>query len=153
MAYNYSDPQQNALICLNDTPPVGVTLPVVTGAGDCSGNDPGNPLLTNGSYQNNTHFGMGAVVFKPVARLTTRFGYSVTSVGGQIQQFNILQPLRSLAYNYHQLVAGLDVDLARNLIWRAGWNYYQYGEKDFVGPTASRYFHANNATLSLKYAF
>ena len=153
IAYNYSDFMQNALICFNDTPPAGVTLPVVTGAGDCAANDPGNPLLTNGSYQNNTHFGMGVVMFKPVARVTTRFGYGVTSVDGQIPQFNILQPLGSLAYNYHQPVAGLDVEIARNLTWRAGWNYYQYGEKDFVGPTSPRYFHANNATLSLKYAF
>jgi hypothetical protein len=153
MAYNYSDLLQNALICFNNTPPAGVTLPVVTGAGDCSANDPGNPLLTNGSYQNNTHFGMGAVMFKPVTRVTTRFGYSVTSVGGQTPQFNILQPLGSLAYNYHQPLAGLDVEVARNLTWRAGWNYYQYGEKDFVGPTSPRYFHANNATLSLQYAF
>ena len=153
VAYNYSDFLQNALICFNDTPPAGVILPVVTGAGDCSVNDPGNPLLTNGSYQSNTHFGMGAVMFKPVARVTTRFGYSVTSVGGQIPQFNILQPLGSLAYNYHQPVAGLDVEVARHLTWHAGWNYYQYGEKDFVGPTSLRYFHANNATLSLQYAF
>jgi len=153
MAYNYSDFQQNALICFNDTPPAGVTLPVVTGAGDCSANDPGNPLLTNGSYQNNTHFGMGAVMFKPVARVTTRFGYSVTSVGGQIPQFNALQPLGSLAYNYHQPLADLEVEVARNLTWHAGWNYYQYGEKDFVGPTSPRYFHDNDATVSLKYAF
>jgi hypothetical protein len=153
MAYNYSDFQQNALICFNDTPPTGVTLPVVTGAGDCSANDPGNPLLTNGSYQNNTHFGMGTVMFKPVARVTTRFGYSVTSVGGQIPQFNVLQPLGSLAYNYHHPLADLEVEVARNLTWHAGWNYYQYGEKDFVGPTSPRYFHDNDATLSLKYAF
>lgn len=39
-----------------------------------------------------------------------------------------------------------------NFIWHAGWSYYQYGEKAFVGPTSPRYFHANNATISLKYA-
>jgi len=153
MAYNYSDFQQNALICFNDTPPTGVTLPVVTGAGDCSANDAGNPLLTNGSYQNNTHFGMGGVMLKPVARVTSHFGYSVTSVGGQIPQFNVLQPLGSLAYNYHHPLADLEVEVARDLTWHAGWNYYQYGEKDFVGPTSPRYFHDNDATLSLKYAF
>jgi len=36
---------------------------------------------------------------------------------------------------------------------KAGWNYYQYGEQSFVGPTDPRYFHANNVTLSLLWAF
>jgi hypothetical protein len=153
LAYNYTDYRQTALICFNDTPPAGVILPVVANAGDCSANDPNNPLLTTGYYENNTHFGMGALMIKPIPRVTTRVGYSVTSVGGKIPQFNILQPLGALAYNYHQPLASVDVDLIRNLTWHAGWNYYQYGEKDFVGPAAPRYFHANDATLSLKYAF
>ena len=153
LAYNYNDVMQDGLICFNDTPPAGVVLPVVTNAGDCTGLDPNNPLLTDSYYQNNTHFGMGALMIKPAPRVTTHFGYSITSVGGKIPQFNILQPLGSLAYNYHQPLASLDVDLAHNFIWHAGWNYYQYSEKDFAGPTSPRYFHANDMTLSLKYAF
>lgn len=34
-----------------------------------------------------------------------------------------------------------------------GWNYYEYKEGSFVGPTAPRYFHANSLTESLRYAF
>jgi opacity protein-like surface antigen len=153
LAYDYSDYLQNALICFNDTPPAGVVLPVVTNAGDCSANDAANPLLTDSYYQNNTHFGMFALMVKPLPRLTTRAGYSVTSVDGKTPQFNALQPLGSLAYNYYQPIASLDLDLVHNLTWHAGWNYSQYGEKDFVGPTTPRYFHANDMTLSLKYAF
>jgi opacity protein-like surface antigen len=153
LAYNYASYLQNSTICFNDTPPAGVTLPVVTNAGDCSAYESSNPLLTDGYYESSTHFGMGAVMFKPVPRVTTRVGYSVTSVGGRIPQFNILQPLGSLAYNYHQPVADLDINLVRNITWHAGWNYCQYGEKDFSGPTLPRYFHANEVTLSLKYAF
>ena len=153
LAYNYADVMQDGLICFNDTPPTGVVLPVVTNAGDCSGLDPANPLLTSSYYENNTHFGTAAVMIKPAPRVTTLFGYSITSVGGKTPQFNILQSLGSLAYNYHQPVASVDVDLAHNFAWHAGWNYYQYGEKDFVGPTLPRYFHANDVTLSLKYAF
>jgi len=41
----------------------------------------------------------------------------------------------------------------KNVTFKAGWNYYQYAEDSFVGPTASRYFHANNTTLALRYAF
>jgi hypothetical protein len=151
-AYNYSGYKQNALICFNDTPPVGVVLPVVAAAGACA-DDPANPLLTDGYYESTTHFGMGTVMLKPVKRVTTRVGYSITSVDGKTPQFNILQPLGSLAYNYHQPVASVMVDLGHNLSWNAGWNYYQYGEKSFVGPTAPRYFHANTATISMRWAF
>jgi hypothetical protein len=37
--------------------------------------------------------------------------------------------------------------------FKGAWNYYQYGEGSFVGPTAPRYFHANNTTVALRYAF
>ena len=153
LAYNYTSYQQSSIICFNDVPPTGVVLPVVTNAADCSANDPANPLLTDGYYKSTTHFGMTDFMLKPAARVTTRLGYSVTSVGGSVPQFNILQPQGALAYNYYQPLAGVDVGIARDLVWHAGWNYYQYGEKDVVGPTLPRYFHANNVTLSLKYAF
>lgn len=153
LAYNYTGFLQSALICFNDTPPAGVILPVVTDAGSCAANDPANPLLTTGGYQSSTHYGMTALMLKPAPRVTTRLGYSVTSVGGTIPQFNILQPQGSLAYNYYQPLADIDVAIVRDLAWHLGYNYYQYGEKDVVGPTLPRYFHANNVTVSLKYAF
>jgi hypothetical protein len=34
-----------------------------------------------------------------------------------------------------------------------GWNYYQYGEGSFAGPTSPRNFHANILTLALRYEF
>ncbi len=153
LAYNFNDVLQNALICFNDTPPAGVVLPVVTNAGSCAVLDAANPLLTDSYYLNNTHFGMASVMFRPVKRLTTRVGYSLTSVDGKRPQFNILQPDGSLRYNYHQPLASLSLDLSHNLTWNTAWNYYQYGEKSFVGPTSPRYFHANTATLSLRWAF
>ena len=161
-AYNYNDVLQNALICFNDTPAAGVTLPVVSGAGSCVAtaadpnnpyNDANNPLLTDSYYENNTHYGLVAVRVNPAKRISTSLGYSVTSVGGKTPQFNVLQPLGSLAYNYHQPVARLTIDLGHQVSWNAGWNFYQYNEKSFTGPTAPRYFHTNNATLSLTYAF
>jgi hypothetical protein len=151
LAYNYNDYQQNALICFNDTPPTGVTLSVVASATPCT--DTSNPLLTNGYYTSNNHYGMGALTFRPVAHVTTEAGYSISHVGGQTPQFNSLQPEGSLQYNYHQPLANLNIDLGHNLAWNAGWNYYQYNENSFVGPTDRRYFHANNATLSLRWAF
>lgn len=152
-AYNYNDYQQNAFICFNDTPPAGVTLPVVTNAESCAVSDPSNPLLTKGYYVNNSHYGMSAVTLRPVKRVTTMLGYSITSVGGVTPQFNNLQPDGSLRYSYHLPLASISIDLGHDLAWKAGWNYYQYKEESFAGPTDPRYFHANNATVSLRWAF
>jgi hypothetical protein len=152
-AYNYNNYQQNAFICFADS---NTLLPVVANAGSCTTNgysDTSNPLLTYSAYTSHTHYGMTSVMFKPIPRLTAQLGYSITSVGGETPQFNALQPLGSLLYNYHQPLAGLALDLGHNLTAKGGWNYYQYGEKSFVGPTDPRYFHANNATLSLRWAF
>jgi hypothetical protein len=152
-AYNYTNYQQNALICFNDS---ATYLPVVANAGSCTTNgydDPSNPLLTNGYYTSNINYGMASVMLKPVPWVTTQVGYSISSVGGQTPQFNSLQPFGSLQYNYHQPLANLAIDIGHNLTWKAAWNYYQYGEKSFVGPTDPRYFHANNATFSLRWAF
>jgi hypothetical protein len=153
LAYNYNDVRQNALICFNDTPPTGVVLPVVASAASCAALDANNPLLNQAFYENRNHFGMATLMFKPVKRVTTQLGYSITSVGGSAPVFNFLQPDAVLHYNYHQPVAQLGIDLGHHITWNTGWNYYQYKEKTFVGPTEPRYFHANTASLSLLYAF
>jgi hypothetical protein len=153
LAYNYNDYQQNTFICFNDS---DTTLSVVANTGSCTTNgydDSSNPLLTNGIYSSSTHYGTASVMFKPETRITAQIGYSITSTDGQTPQFNSLQPLGSLQYNYHQPLANIAVDIGHNLTARAGWNYYQYGEGSFVGPTSPRYFHANNATFSLRWAF
>ena len=153
-AYNYNDYQQNAFVCFNNS---DTSLSVVANAGSCNANGYNQPdknnLLTNGIYTNQTHYGMGSVLVKPLRRLTTEVGYSITSVGGQTPQFNRLQPFGSLQYNYHQPIASLAVDIGHNLTAKVAWNYYQYGEKSFVGPTDPRYFHANNVLGSLRWAF
>jgi hypothetical protein len=153
LAYNYNDVMQNALICFNDTPPPGVSLPFVNNAASCAANDPSNPLLANSYYTNHTNFGMFTVRFQPIKRLTLNVGGSVTSVDGTTPQFNILQPLGSLQYLYYQPVANFSVNLTHGLAWNSGWNYYQYNEGSFVGPTAPRYFHTNTVTESLRYSF
>ena len=151
--YNYNDSMQNAFICFNDS---DTSLPVVANAGSCTANgynDTKNPLLTDGRYTSNTHYGMASVMFKPHTRVTAQIGYGITSVGGQTPQFIALQPFGSLQYNYHQPLANVSVNIGHNLTTIYAWNYYQYGEKSFVGPTDPRYFHANNVTFSLRWAF
>jgi hypothetical protein len=155
LAYNFNSVIQNALICFNDTPPAGVILPFVANAANnnCAGNDTANNLMANSYYTNHTNFGMTTVRFKPAKRVLANVGYSITSVDGSVPQFNVLQPLGSLQYEYQQPVANLSVDIGHKLAFNMGWNYYQYGEGSFVGPTAPRYFHANSLTESLRYSF
>lgn len=157
VAYNFNSVIQNAIICFNDTPPAGVLLPFVANANGitsfCALNDSGNPLLANSYYTNHTNFGMAAIRFRPAKRVLANVGYSITSVDGSVPQFNILQPLGTVQYNYQQPVANLSVDIGHKLAYNMGWNYYQYGEGSFVGPTAPRYFHANSLTESLRYSF
>jgi hypothetical protein len=157
LAYNFNSVIQNALICFDDTPPTGVVLPFVANANGttsfCALNDPANPLMADSYYTNHTNFGMATIRFKPSKRVMANVGYSITSVDGRVPQFNILQPLGPLQYKYQQPVANLSVDLGHRLAYNMGWNYYQYGEGSFVGPTAPRYFHANSLTESLRYAF
>jgi hypothetical protein len=153
VAYNYNDYLQNSLICFTDTPPAGITLPVVTTAGSCAANDPANPLQTDSYYINNTHFVTALFSMKPVKRVTTRFGYSLTNVDGKTPQFNYLTPDGTLRYRYNQPLADFSLDLGHNLSWNAGYNYYQYNERSFTGPTAPRYMHANLATVALHYQF
>jgi hypothetical protein len=155
LAYNFNSAIQNAIICFADIPPTGAILPFVANAAnnDCAGNDTSNNLMGNSYYTNHTNFGMTTIRFRPSKRVLANVGYSITSVDGSVPQFNSLQPLGSLQYKYQQPVANLSVDIGHKWAYNMGWNYYQYGEGSFVGPTAPRYFHANLLTESLRYAF
>jgi hypothetical protein len=96
----------------------------------------------------------GVITFEPVKGVTTLVGYSITNVDGTTPLFHALQSGGSLEYNYHLPLENFTFDLGHNLAWNAGWwNYYQYNETSFVGPTNPLYFHANNATLSLRWVF
>lgn len=153
LAFNYNSYLQNEFICFNDA---DTSLTVVINAASCTANgynDTRNPLLTYGFYNSQTYYGLASVMFRPIPRVTLQLGYSITSVNGDTPQFNALQPFGSLQYSYCQPLASLAVDIAHNVTAKAGWNYYQYGEDSFVGPTGPRYFHANNTTLAVRWAF
>jgi hypothetical protein len=45
-----------------------------------------------------------------------------------------------LQYKYQQPVANLSINIGHKLPDNASWNYYQYGEGSFVGPTAPAIF-------------
>ncbi len=144
LAYNFDALQQNANVCFaSSAPPAGSYT--------CNGDD--TLLETYGVYQTHTQYGYFALSLAPIERVKFRLGYSIVDNQGNTTSFNPLLPLGPLASTYQSPLAATEIALYKGVAFKAGWNYYPYGEGSFVGPTASRYFHANNTTLALKYAF
>jgi len=144
LAYNFDAIQQNIFICFNDSfVPPGTTT--------CFGDSSLKQVY--GIYQTHTQYANLAFTFTPIDRMTLRIGYGIVDNQGNTTQFNTLQPLGPLASIYQTPLAAVDILIHKNVTFKAGYNYYQYAENDFVGPTAPRYFHANNTTLALRYAF
>ncbi len=146
LGYNYDDIYSTTNICyvITSTPPADSTF--------CSA---GTPYISAVSlYDNKINFGYANIMFKPVKRVTTNFGYDLTSSSGDT---SILSPtpntLGPLGLNYHKPFASVDVALARGITWRSGWNYWGYNEKSSSAPLPARDFHSNSATLSLRYDF
>jgi hypothetical protein len=90
---------------------------------------------------------------KPIKRLTAVVGYGLTRSQGDETILNPLQPFGPLQFTYHQPVGSLSYEFVKNVSFNAAWNYDQYHEDSFTGPTAPRYFHDNRTTLSLRYEF
>lgn len=161
VAYTYQDVLQNDLICFvaSGTPATGGFLgTAVPLAGVC----PFDPayLTTLGDYNNQVHYGSIMLRVKPVKRVTLSTGYSIISNDGGFTQLNALQPTGPLQFNYHRPLAALEIELAKGLALKGGYNYYGYNEKGSSadvfgsgGPTIPRDFHANNGTIALRYSF
>jgi hypothetical protein len=144
LAYNFDAIQQNTYLCFQSAAPP-------SGSSPCLGDD--SLMQVYGLYQTHTQYGYFAVMLTPIERVTVRLGYSIVDNQGNTTQFNSLLPLGPLSSTYQTPLAAVDLNVHKNVTFKAGWNYYGYGEGSFVGPTAPRNFHANNTTLALKYAF
>ncbi len=84
------------------------------------------------SYKGNTHYGAFDVRFRPLRRVQANVGYTITATQGSTL---LLNPL-----------------VSEHWTWKAGWNYFNYSEDSVTGPTASRNFRGNVATISLRYS-
>jgi hypothetical protein len=144
LAYNFDAIQQNMNLCF-----AGTVVP--PGSYTCLFDS--TLMETYGVYQTHTQYGYFALTLTHWERVTMPFGYNIVDNQGNTTSFNTLQPLGPLSSIYQLPLAAVDVNIYKNVTFKAGWNYYQYGEGSFVGPTASRYFHTNNTTLALQYAF
>ena len=144
--YNYDDIFSTTNICYV----IGGTVPA--GSNLCSA---GTTFLSGISlYVNKINFAYANFTFRPVKRVTTSLGYSLTSSSGDN---TILSPvpntLGPLGINFHKPFALVEFELARGFSWRTAWNYYDYNEKSSPGFLPARDFQSNSATLSVHYAF
>jgi hypothetical protein len=153
VSYNYTNALQQALICFNFSDTVIPVGTVVDGCPTFNADENNNPDHILSTYVNHTHYFMANLMVKPVKQVTAKVGYGLTSVNGTTTLLNPLQPLGPLDFTYHQPLAELSYDVAKYWSLNAYWNYDQYNEGSFVGPTSPRYFHDNRTTLSVKYAF
>ncbi len=144
MAYNFDAIQQNMFICFAGT---------VTPADTTTCPEEPSLMQTYGFYHTHTQFGYFALTLTPIQRVTLHLGYTMVDNQGNTTSLNTLQPLGPLSSTYQSPLAAIEVGLHKDVTFKGAWNYYQYGEGSFVGPTAPRYFHANNTTLALRYAF
>lgn len=147
LSYNYNNVKSDILICFVATPVI-----VPAGPGSC-----GTPFLSGTSFYDSVqHFGTINVMVKPVKRVTTYFGYTITSADGSSLILNPNQVTGPLRFNYHTPSASLFVDITKHVVFRGAWNYYDYNEKGDTPPDPTgflRDFHANVGTLALRYTF
>lgn len=161
LAYTYQDYLQNDLICFvaSGAPATGAFPGSAVGISGACPLDP-TYLGVTGDYANQVHFGSAMLRVKPVKRVTLSAGYSIVSNDGGFTQLNALQPPGLLQFNYHRPLAALEIELAKGLALKGGWNYYGFNEKGSNanlfgsgGPTIPRDFHANTGQVALRYSF
>ena len=92
-------------------------------------------------------------MWKPVPRLATHLGASLTSTSGDTLFLNSLAPVGPLRALYVRPFADLDLELRKGLEWKVSWNYYDYNEHSAAGPTLPRDFRAQTGTIGLRYSF
>jgi len=118
--------------------------------------DTGQPLLVVGDSFGNVPYVAANLLGCPAGVATVPVtGGTACSFSGPFPD----QPLGPQAINWHKAHAGISLGFGRGVEFKGLWSYYDYNSKDEVpslvrlNATAARDFHANVATLSLKYSF
>ena len=147
VGYDYDDIFSQILICYvsSAAPPGLAKCPGVTGL-----------VQQLSTYTNKSHYGTFDLMWSPIRRLTAHLGANLTGTSGSailLDPNAVPGPLNS---KWLRPYGGIAFRFARNWTGRAYWGYYGYHEdlttlaQDVFTP---RNFHANTATLSLRYAF
>ncbi|HEY3704578.1 MAG TPA: hypothetical protein VGL22_05915 [Terracidiphilus sp.] len=147
--YAYDNDYSRTDICYYASSP----LP---GAGACA--IPGyvdnmQPYLGNSTYHYPGHFASVNFVFTPKRKLRFAGGLQAAASNGNAEVLNDRQVMGSLQSNYQMPFGEAVVNIAEGWAWKAGWNYYGYGEGSAVGPTLPRDAHGNVITASVKHWF
>jgi hypothetical protein len=152
LGYNFNDISTSLLVCFTATG----SLPGLPACPNVSG-----LVQENSPYSSKVNTGFIDFAWTPVHRVTLRAGGNLTGVSGS--QLNLTPESAvptnvdgSLNSSWYEPYAGVDIRLIRHWTAKALWNYYSYHEdttaayQDIYVP---RNFHANNITLSIRYAF
>jgi hypothetical protein len=143
--YQYTDVFSRTNICFTSTPaPAESTVCAASVA-----------LLTGLSFYNNTtNYGYVNLQFRPIARIAFTAGYNVTSVDGSTLILNPNSPGGSLVSTFHRPTASAAFDIAKHLIGKAAWGYYDYTEPILPADlTGVRRFRGNLVDFSVRYGF
>ncbi len=173
VGYNYNDySTSNDGVCFYDYDPLTSALTIPPGAVPVgpSGATVGGPdslceparviragvpqiLMGDLFFDNTVHTGSFNLMFKPVKRVTTALGYTVTSSTGLQHDLNFNVSDEQNSLNYHLPSALIAVDVNDRWQLKSAWNHYGYNEKYLPGRTLPRDFRGNVFTLSARYAF
>jgi hypothetical protein len=169
--YNYWNVYTQALICFAYSitsanpapPPTNVTdsafPPGVPTGPACPATAGGASVLgASSSYASTDYFAHGAVIWRPMKRVTAMLGYGGSFVRGNTIFLNPLTPSGTLDFNYQRPYASIAIDIFRGFTYKMSWNYYGYTQVGNIYPFGlagiqSPDFNGNNATFSFRYSF
>jgi len=152
LGYNFNDISTSLLVCFT----AAGSLPGLPACPDVS-----KLVQENSPYSSKVNTGFIDFSWAPVRRVTLHAGGSLTGVSGSQLNLTPQNPIPtnvdgSLNSSWYEPYGGVDIRLVRHWTAKALWNYYSYHEdatqayQDIYAPGN---FHANNFTLSMRYAF
>jgi hypothetical protein len=152
LGYDYNDISTSLLVCFTASGSLAglPACPNVSGL-----------VQQNSPYSSKVNTGFLDFSWNPIRRLTLHGGASLTGVSGSQLNLTPQNPIPtnvdgSLNSSWYGPYGGFDLRFANHWTGKALWNYYSYHEdataayQDIYAP---RNFHANNVTLSVRYAF
>jgi hypothetical protein len=152
LGYDYNDISTSLLVCFTASGSLAglPACPNVSGL-----------VQQNSPYSSKVNTGFLDFSWNPIRRLTLHGGASMTGVSGSQLNLTPQNPIPtnvdgSLNSSWYGPYGGFDLRFANHWTGKALWNYYSYHEdataayQDIYAP---RNFHANNVTLSVRYAF
>src|SRR6202161_86846 len=171
--YNYWNVYTQSLVCFaysttsaNPTPPPATVAVSAFPAGvlmlppgpACPIAGASSPLGAVGTYGSTDHFAHGAMIWKPMKRVTATVGYGGSFVRGNSTFLNPLTPSGTLDFNYQRPYGSIAIDVYKGFTYKMSWNYYGFNETGATNPFGLaaiqlQDFNGSNATFSVRYAF